>query len=281
MAEALPIAWLNGRLLPIAEARISPLDRGFLFADAVYEMIPAYAGRPLLLDAHLARLGRSLAALQIPDPLDEAGWKQLLQSLIDANGGGDLAIYLQVSRGADTGRDHLPPAALEPTVFAMATRAPPPAGAIAAITASDERWAHCDIKSTGLLANVLARARAEAAGAREAILLRDGWLTEGASSSVIVVVGGTLLRRPGGPEVLPGTTTDLVVRLADEAGYRCRQEPVSEARLRAADEIWITSAMRGVAAVVRLDGEPVGSGEPGPVWQTVAAMYEDYKYGRR
>ena len=219
MASALPFAWLHGRLVPLAEAQISALDRGFLFADAVYEMLPVYGGRPLLLEAHLARLGRSLAAVDIANPLDESGWTRVVQSLIDANGGGDLGIYLQVSRGAADGRDHLPPAGLRPTVFGLASPAPPPAGPVAAICCEDERWARCDIKSTGLLPNVLARTRAAAAGAEEAILLRDGWLTEGASSSVIVIEAGELVRRPNSQEILPGTTTDLVVELAARAGH--------------------------------------------------------------
>ena len=279
MADALPVCYLNGQFLALTDARISPMDRGFLFGDAVYEVIPVYSNRPLLLDAHLQRLNRSLHELGIPNPLDTAGWQNVVGRLVERNGGGDVGIYLQVTRGADTGRDHGFPAGLEPSVFGMASPMPPPPGAITAITLPDTRWGRCDIKATALLANVLARQRAAEAGAQEAILVWDGVVTEGSSSSVLMVEAGTIVRRPNGEEILPGTTTDLIVDLARRAGFACREETIAVPRLRQADEIWITSAMRGIAAIVELDGAPVGSGTPGPVWNRVATMYEDYKHG--
>ncbi|MDJ0926824.1 MAG: D-amino acid aminotransferase [Gammaproteobacteria bacterium] len=279
MADALPVCYLNGQFLPLAEARVSPLDRGFLFGDAVYEVIPVYGDRPLLLDAHLQRLDRSLRELGISNPLQIDAWQELVRDLIDRNGGGDVGIYLQVTRGADTGRDHRFPAGVTPGVFGMASPMPPPPGGIAAITLPDARWGRCDIKATALLANVLARQRAEDAGAQEAILVWDGVVTEGSSSSVLIVEGDDIVRRPNGEEILPGTTTDLIVDLARQAGLTCREEIISVERLRSADEIWITSAMRGIAAIVELDGKPVGSGNPGPVWRQVSAIYEDYKHG--
>jgi D-alanine transaminase len=280
VARALPVAWLNGTFLPLADACISPLDRGFLFADAVYEVIAVYGGRPLLLDEHLARLQRSLRELAMANPLEEAGWRALVAGLVARNGGGDMGIYLQVTRGADTGRDHRLPAGLAPTVFAMASPlAPfdPDTAAVRAITGPDTRWARCDIKSTALLANVLLRQAASAAGAGEYIMLRDGLVTEGSGSSVVIVESGVLVSRPDGPEVLSGTTIRLVRELAAGCGFGYREEPISESRLRAADEVWITAALRGIAPVTHLDGQPVGQGVPGPVWRAVAQAYEHRK----
>lgn len=282
MPAPLPTGFLNGEFRPLAEIRISPLDRGFLFADSVYEVIPVFGGHPFLLGAHLARLAASLAELRITNPRDEAGWGALVAELVTRNGGGSMAVYLQVTRGAGPGRDHVfPPAgSVTPTVFAMASPVADPhpdQAGIRAITLPDQRWARCDIKSTGLLPNVLARQAASEAGAGEAILLRDGCLTEASSSSVLIVERGCLVRRARGPQLLPGTTTDAVVAIAAEAGYPCREDTIPEARLRAADEIWIAAAMRGLVPVTHLDGQPVGSGRPGPVWTVVAPLFEARK----
>lgn len=281
MAIPLPEAWFDGGFRPLAEVRISPLDRGFLFADAVYEVIPVFRGRPFLLDAHLERLERSLAALRIRNPHDRAAWRGIVTGLVSRNGGGTLAVYLQVTRGADAGRDHaFPDAGLAPTVFGMVTPVPDPhpdRHGIAAITRLDDRWDRCEIKATALLANVLARQAAREAGAGETLLLRDGYLTEASASSVLVVEGGTVLRPPPAPAILPGTTSDAVLTILTALGVPWRDEPVTEARLRAADEIWIAAATRGVVAVLSLDGTPVGSGRPGPLWARVAAAFEKLK----
>jgi len=281
MSATLATAYLNGEFLPIGRAGISPLDRGFLFGDAVYEVIPVYAGVPFLLDAHLRRLNRSLKALQIVNPHPAADWSAMIGDLASQNGGGDLAIYIQVSRGADTGRDHVFPDQTTPTVFAMATGLSETdfSAGIDAITLPDNRWGRCDIKATALLANVLARQRAREAGAADAILIWKGEVTEGAASSVIIIENGGLVRRPHGTEVLPGTTTDHVVALARSAGLSCGEESISETRLRAADEIWLTSATKGIAPVVRLDDQPVGNGTPGSVWLQVIELYEASKHG--
>lgn len=285
MAAALPIAYLNGSFLPIGEARISPLDRGFLFADAVYEVIAVYGERPLLLDAHLARLTRSLAELQIADPLSRADWCALISELVARNrlaaGCADMGVYVQVSRGADRGREQVLPAGLQPTVFAMASPLAPVdfgTAGVSAITGPDTRWARCDIKSTALLANVLLREKARQAGAGEYIMLRDGHVTEGSGSSVIIVEGRTLVSRPDSSAILPGTTLRLVTEVAVAAGFGYREQAISEQRLRGADEIWLTASMRGVAPVIRLDGVPVGAGIPGPVWRSVAQAYEIRKH---
>src|ERR1700733_12473592 len=193
MAEPLPICHLNGSLLPLREARISPLDRSFLFGDGIYEIVAVRAGQARRLAANLARLTRSLRELRIHNPHDEPGWRQLIAQLILANGGGDLYVYLQVSRGAEFGRNHAPLPEVAPTVFAFCAPLPVTSAetlerGVACITAQDTRWARCDIKSVSLLANVLLRQQSVEAGAAETILLRDGWLTDASASTVYIVL---------------------------------------------------------------------------------------------
>jgi D-alanine transaminase len=281
MAEPLPICYLNGALLPLREARISPLDRGFLFGDGVYEVIPFRGGRSRRLETNLARLTRSLRELHIHNPHDSTQWRQLLERLIGANGGGDLYVYLQVSRGAEYGRNHAPLPDVEPTVFAYCTPLPALNAqtlelGVACITALDTRWARCDIKSVALLANVLLRQQALDAGAVETILLRDGWLTDASASTVYIVKHGEVLAPPDSNFLLPGTTRNLLEELADANGIARRAVPISEAQLRAAEEIWLTAATRGVVAVTTLDGRRVGSGRPGPLWRRMHELMEAY-----
>ena len=281
MAATLPIVYLNGSFLPLDEAAVSPLDRGFLFGDAIYEVIPVYNGRPFLLDAHLQRLSRSLNELRIAEPHSTTQWQTIIDGLVGQNDGGDLTIYIQVTRGADTGRDHMFPDQVTPTVFGMASRLDSPdfSAGVSAITRPDNRWNRCDIKATALLANILSHQQAREAGAADAILTWNDEVTEGSSSSVIIIEDGGLVRRPNGHEVLPGTTTDHVVALARAAGYDYRQERISVERLRSTDEIWLTSATKGIAPIVRLDDQPIGTGSPGPVWQKVIKLYEASKRG--
>jgi D-alanine transaminase len=282
MAEPLPICHLNGDLVPLREARISPLDRGFLFGDGVYEVVPVYGGRALRLAAHLARLSRSLHELSIRDPHTTDEWRELLAQLIAANGGGDLYVYLQISRGAEYGRNHAPLPQLEPTVFAFCAPLPAPLPevlerGVACITAADTRWARCDIKSVALLPNILLRQQAVEAGASEAILLRGGWLTEASASSVHVIWDGEIHTPPNGAQLLPGTTRGLLEELARASGIACQSVPVSETQLRAADEVWLSAATRGVVAVTSIDGKPVGSGKPGPLWRRMYGLIENIK----
>jgi D-alanine transaminase len=262
-------AWLDGRFLPLSEARISPLDRGFLFGDAAYEVVPVYDGRLYRLREHLDRLDRSLRELRIAQPLSREGWHRVCGGLVARNGAGHLLVYLQVSRGVEAGRQHVPSPATTPTVFGMASElAPlppdPAARATAAITTADNRWGRCDIKSTALLANVLLKWQAEELGASEAILLRDGHVTEGSSSSVHVVLDGTLVTPPQTHEVLPGTTRDVLLELAPRCGIRCETRTVPEDALHGAQEVILGSAGGGLRAVTSLDGRPVGDGRPGP-----------------
>jgi D-alanine transaminase len=281
VAEPLPVCHLNGGLLPLREARISPLDRSFLFGDGVYEVIPARAGRARRLEANLARLTRSLRELRIRNPHTDQRWRELIEQLILANGGGDLYVYLQVSRGAEFGRNHAPLPDVEPTVFAYCTPLPRASAAtleqgIACITANDTRWARCDIKSVALLANVLLRQQAIEANAAETILLRDGWLTDASASTVYIVKEKEVQVPPNSTQLLPGTTRNLLETLADANGIARRSVPISEAQLRAADEVWLTAATRGVVAVTTLDGRPVGDGRPGPLWARMHALIENY-----
>jgi len=279
MAEPLPICHLNGTLLPLRDARVSPLDRSFLYGDGIYEVIAVHRGRATRLAANLARLAQSLALVRMRNPHSDARWTELIRELIEANGGGDLYVYLQVSRGAEYGRNHAPLPDIAPTVFMFCAPLPETSAAtlqqgIRCITANDIRWARCDIKSVSLLANVLLRQQAVDAGAAECILLRDGWLTEASGAAVHVVIGGEIRTPPRTPRLLPGTTRGFVEELAQANGIPCRSVPVSEVELRGADEVWISAATRGVLAVTQLDGLPVADGRPGPVWRRMHALIE-------
>jgi D-alanine transaminase len=276
------LCFLNGQQLPLAEARISPLDRSFLFGDGIYEVIPVYDGRAFRFAAHAERLARSLAALRIRDPYSREQWRRIVEELIGANGGGDQYVYLQVSRGAEFGRNHAPLPDIEPTVFVYcspwpAVSAQTLATGISCITAQDTRWARCDIKSVALLANVLLRQLAVDAGAGETILLREGKLTEGSASTVHVVLHGAIVTPPNSHRILPGTTRGVVIEIAESLGIPHRTAEVSEAELRGADEIWLAAATREVQPVTQLDGKPVGTGQPGALWQRVYAGFQELK----
>ncbi|WP_018861965.1 MULTISPECIES: D-amino acid aminotransferase [unclassified Thioalkalivibrio] len=278
------IAYFNGEFIPLESVRISPLDRGFLFGDSVYEVIPSYGGQLFLLREHLQRLQRSLDAIRLETPLSLDQWRAMLEELVRRNEGdeaADLGLYLQVTRGVAP-RDHAFPASGAPTVFAMANPiAPLPdtirQSGVAVVTGSDTRWARCDIKATTLLANVLARQDARDQDAVEAILLHDGQVTEGAASNVFALVDGTLVTPPLAPSLLPGVTRALVLRLAAQCGLQVMERALSESELRAADEIWLTSSTKEVLPVCRLDGQPVGLGTPGPAWKSVHAAYQQEK----
>ncbi|MGE5385434.1 MAG: D-amino acid aminotransferase [Betaproteobacteria bacterium] len=274
--------YLNGQYLPLDEARISPMDRGFLFGDGVYEVIPVYSRRPFRLDQHLARLQQSLDGIRLANPLDNGQWREVVDRLIASAAWEDQGVYLQVTRGVDTKRDHVFPATTVPTVFAMTAPLITPAAAtrergVAAITASDNRWLRCDLKTTALLANVLLRQQSADQGCAETILLRNGFLSEGSSSNVLIVQDGTLIAPPPGNLMLPGVTCEVVLELAAPRGLPCAVRPVSEAELRGADEIWITSSTKEVLAVTSLDGQPVGGGVPGPVGRQMWSWYQEFK----
>lgn len=270
--------YLNGDYTPIAEAKVSVLDRGFLFGDGVYEVIPVYGGFLFRLDDHLARLEGSLAGIRLANPHTLPEWRILLGELVMRNGGGDRVVYLQVTRGVAE-RDHAFPIDPRPTVFAMCNPIPenPHVGGVQAITARDIRWDLCNIKAITLLPNALLRQQALDAGATEAILIRDGVVTEGAASNVFVVGGGEVATPPKSTQLLPGITRDLVVELLYEAKVPCDERTVSAEELGRAEEIWITSSTRELVPVIALDGVPVGTGRPGPVWARAHALYQAYK----
>lgn len=272
------IAYLNGAFAPLDECRVSPLDRGFIFGDGVYEVVPVYGGRLFQLPEHLQRLHNSLEAVRIAPPHDARAWTSLLEELVVRNGGGDQSVYLQISRGAAP-RNHAFPKNVVPTVFAMSNplAAKSTIAGVKVVTREDYRWQRGHIKSTALLAAVLLRQEAAEAGAAEALLLRDGMLTEGAATNVFVVRAGAVSTPPKSNLLLPGITRDLVVELCREAGLACLEEPVTEAAFRAADEIWITSSTLEVAPVLDVDGRAIGNGSPGPVARAVWAKFQDYK----
>jgi D-alanine transaminase len=282
MAEPLPLCYLNGTYLPLSEARISPLDRGFLYADGVYEVMPVYGGRPFRFAAHGERLARSLAAISMEDPHSRDEWRAILGTLIERNGGGDQYVYWQVTRGAQLGRTHAPLPHIPRTVFAFCAPLPPNGAdvlerGVSCVTATDTRWARCDIKSTALLANVLLRQLSVDAAAAETILLRDGELTEASASAVHVVLGGEVLMPPNSRRILPGTTRGAVEEMAARLAVHCRVLPVTEAQLRAAEEVWISAATREVQPVTSIDGHAVGTGRPGPLWRRVYEELQRYK----
>jgi D-alanine transaminase len=267
------IVYLNGEFLPLDQAKVSVLDRGFLFGDGVYEVIPVYGGKPFRLDEHLQRLSNSLAGIQMAPPLSAEQWEAVFQRLIQ--GEDDQSVYLQVTRGAGSKRDHAFPKGVPPTVFAMcAPIAPIPATGAKAITVPDIRWQWCHIKAITLLANVLQRQQAVDEGCAEAILVRDGYAIEGAASNLFAVVDGVLLTPPKGNDILPGITRDLVVELAEANAIPLQERRIALDELNRAEEVWVTSSTREVLPIIELDGHRVGSGEPGPLWQRMNGLYQ-------
>lgn len=280
MSEQNYIVYLNGEFLPAGEAKISVLDRGFIFGDGVYEVIPVYGGRLFRLPHHLERLDHSLEGIRLDNPLDHSHWQAVLEELVQRNGGGDQSLYLQITRGVAE-RDHSFPPGGEPTVFAMskpvAEATTPLREGISAITVEDIRWKWCNIKAIALLPNILLRQQAVDSGAGEAIMLRDGFVTEGAASNIFIVNNGVVLTPPKSNLLLPGITRDLVVELCHDNGIPCVEGAISEQQLREADEIWITSSTKEIVPVTRLDGAPVGHGEAGARWQELIDLYQSYK----
>jgi D-alanine transaminase len=279
-----PLHWclLNGERLPLTAARISPLDRSFLFGDGIYEVMPVYDGQLFRPGSHLDRLARSATAIQLANPYRHEQWLSMLRELVADNGGGDQYLYLHLSRGAEFGRNHAPLPQIPPTVFIYGSPWPQPAEktlreGLACITATDTRWSRCDIKSVALLANVLLRQLAVEAGANETILLRDGELMEASASTVHIVRDGRLLTPPNSARILPGTSRSVVEELADELGIARADARIGETELRAADEIWLAAATREVQPVTRLDGRAVGTGAPGPVWRRIYDAWQQLK----
>lgn len=272
--------YLNGRFIPLEQATVSVLDRGFNFADGVYEIIPVFSGRAFRLPEHLKRLKNSLSGISLSLDYDDRKWRSVLGELLNLNQvSEDSTIYIQVTRGAAE-RNHFYQSGYTPTVFVMCK---PLSGidvsmGVSAILHEDIRWEYCHIKSVALLPNVLLKQYArDKDGSHEAILSRDGYITEGAASNVFIVRDNMARTPPKSNRLLPGITRDLVVELIGESRYQCQEVPVTEKELSQADEIWITSSTLGIAPVVRLDDRPVGGGKPGPVWRDVNELYQAFK----
>lgn len=276
-----PVCYLNGEFLPLGQAKISVLDRGFIFGDAIYEVIPVYHRKPLRLAAHIARLHRSLGEIRLASPHTEGEWAGLIDELIASNESSDQAIYLQVSRGVAK-REFGLLLDIEPTVFMLSSPyvAPPQQqidDGIAAISFADFRWLRCDIKSTSLLGANMLRQFANDAGGAECVLFRDGYLTEGSSSNIFVVKEGTLITPPKSRLILPGITCDLLLELAAENEVPIDVREVRESEIKVADELMLSASLRELLAITRLDGKPVGTGRPGPVFRRLYELFQAYK----
>lgn len=273
--------YLNGEFMPLSEAKISVLDRGFVFGDGVYELVPVYSRQAFRLDEHLRRLQASLDGIRLTNPHAAAGWRELIQQLIELQDCEDQSVYIQVTRGVAP-RDHAFPLGVPPTVFitaqplVTATPALKSTG-VCAVTAADSRWAHCNIKAISLLANVLLRQQAIDANCAETVLLRDGFLTEGAASNIFVVRNGVLLAPPPSSQMLAGITYEVVLELAVSHGIPHTVRAISEAELRSADELWMTSSTKEIMPIVKLDGVAVGAGVPGPLAKQMDALYQTFK----
>jgi len=274
------IVYLNGQWLPANEARVSAFDRGFIFGDGVYEVIPVYGKRPFRLAQHLERLKRSCDAIRLTNPCKDADWTAIIEKLISQSDAQDQMVYLQITRGVAP-RDHAFPANTEPTCFAYGKALSFPdtktqSQGVSAITTQDIRWLRCDIKAIALLANVILRQSAIENGAAEAILLRDESMTEGAASNIFIVKNDCIITPPKSELILPGITRDLVVELA-RANNLCMEEgSVSVEELSAADEVWMTSSTKEILPIVNINNEPVGNGKPGAMHKRMLAIYQDY-----
>lgn len=275
------MVFLNGEILPIEQAKIPVLDRGFIFGDGIYELVPVYSRVPFRLDEHLNRLERSLREVRIRNPYSRGEWREVIQRLIAAQPFEDQGLYFQVTRGVAK-RDHAFPQGVEPTVFAMANPlVTPPATLVergaSARSAADFRWQRCDIKSISLIGNCLLRQVSADAGEAETILFRDGLLTEASASNVFIVKAGVIEAPRKSNLILPGITYDVVVEIARDAGLPIELRDVPEAEVRSADEVWVTSSSKEILAIVSLDGKPVGDGRPGPMFRRMYSLYQEFK----
>ena len=273
--------FLNGQFMPIEDAKIPVLDRGFIFGDGIYELVPVYSRVPFRMDEHLVRLERSLAEVGIRNPYTRAEWRDIILKLVAQQPFEDQGVYFQVTRGVAK-RDHAFPKDATPTVFMMSNPLVNPPRELVerggkAVTAQDFRWARCDIKSISLIGNCLIRQMSAEVGAVETILFRDGRLTEASASNVFITKGGVVLGPPKSNWILPAITYDVVVELAQSAKMPLELRHITEAEVRGADEIWVTSSSKEVLAVVDLDGKPVGDGRPGPLFRRMHQLYQDFK----
>lgn len=285
MIDAAQIVHLNGAFVALADAKISVLDRGFIYGDGVYEVIPVYGRSPFRLPQHLARLQRSLDGIRLANPHDDARWRALIEALIDKQPFADQAVYLQVTRGVAR-RDHVFPASASQTVFMMSNPLSLPSReqverGVAVVTADDNRWQRCDLKTTSLLGNVLMRQLAADADAAETVMFRNGWLTEASASNVLLVIDGRIVAPPKDNHILPGVTYDATEEFARGAGMPFDIRPVAKEATFSADELWLSSSTKEVLAVTKVDGRPFGGGSPGPVFRQMYNVFQSSKPNKR
>ena len=274
--------YLNGEFMPIEEARVPVMDRGFLFGDGIYEVIPVYSRRPFRLREHLQRMQASLDAIRLMNPHDAAQWIILIERIIAAATFEDQSVYLQITRGVDSRRSHAFPMQPKPTVFLITEQLTVPTPqqreqGITAVSAIDNRWLRCDIKSISLLANILLRQLAVDTGSIETVLFRDGLLTEGAASNIFAIKNGVLLAPKKSHLMLPGITYDVILELAATHGLAWQVRDISQAEAGKVDELWMTSSTKEVLPIVSLDGQAVGAGKPGPAFAAMYGWYQDFK----
>jgi len=273
--------YLNGQFLPIEEAKISVLDRGFIYGDGVYELIPVYHRQPFRMPQHLRRLQHSLDGIRLANPHTNGEWEALIRDLIAKQPFDDQGVYFQVTRGVAK-RDHAFPKDTPPTVFMMSNPLPTPsaeqvAKGVAVVTAEDNRWRRCDLKTISLVGNVLMRQLAADVGALETVMFRDGFLTEASASNVLVVIDGRIVVPPKDNLILPGITYDAAIEFAADAGIPCEVRPVPRAEALGADEMWLSSSTKEVLAITTVDGKPFGGGVPGPVFRKMHALFQQRK----
>ena len=281
MAEQQQIVYLNGELIPLGEAKVSVLDRGFIYGDGVYELVPVYARQLFRLEHHLRRLQHSLDGIGLANPMSPTQWESTIRALVARQPFDDQGVYLQVTRGVAK-RDHAFPAGVAPTVFMMSNPLALPSReqverGVAVVTADDNRWRRCDLKTTSLLGNVLMRQFAVDHDAIETVMFRDGHLTEASASNVLIVRDGVVIAPPKDNLILPGITYDATLEIARDAGVQLEVRPVPHAEAMHADEMWLSSSTKEVLAVTTVDGRPYGSGKPGPVFRRVWEAFQRTK----
>jgi len=270
--------YLNGQYLPLSDAKISVLDRGFLFGDGVYEVIPSYLGKLFHFPEHIQRLENSLNGIRISNPYSTEQWLEIFTPLLDVSQ--NQYIYLQVTRGVAPKRDHAFPEHIEPTIFAMSANIASLdtfTKGVKAISLDDTRWQFCNIKAITLLANILLRQEAVEHDSAEAILVKNGYVTEGAASNVFAVINGVLLTPPKDNSILPGITRDVILQLAKQNNIPYRETAITLEELKSASEIWITSSIREIVPIIELDAQTIAQGMPGPVWQTMNQLFQAHK----
>jgi len=276
-----PIVYLNGKFVPLSGAQVSVLDRGFIYGDGVYELVPIYHRQPFRMTPHLKRLQRSLDGIQLANPHTEAQWAALIAELVAKSPHDHQGVYFQITRGVAK-RDHAFPKDVPPTVFMMSNPLATPStaqveGGVAVVTAEDNRWHRCDLKTISLVGNVLMRQLAADHDAIETVMFRDGFLTEASASNVLIVKDGTIIVPPKDNLILPGITFDATIEFAQQAGIPLLMRPISRAEALAADELWLSSSTKEVLAITAVDGKPFRGGKPGPVFRKMWNVFQAKK----